>query len=105
MSAALKLTVSGAGIASIAVPRTAVQITAVLAVAGATDALDVQLYVTPTKPSGSIPAGSQEIGEYKAAIGACLPANLGADGVDAQGFIAADFIDVDTAHSLYVYYK
>ncbi len=109
MAQAFKLTVSGAGIASVPVSSYSAsavgQIAGALGVAGATDPLDVTLWSCPSEPSGSIPTGSQELGELKAAISSNALLNLSPDGIDVLQYIAAEFADADTAHAVYVYVK
>lgn len=109
MAQAFKLTVSGVGIASVQVSSytaSAVgQIAGALGVAGATDPLDVVLWSCPEEPSGTIPAGSQALGELKAAVSSNALLNLAPDGIDVLQYIAAQFVDADTAHAVYVYVK
>ena len=107
MALPIKLTVSGAGIASAKVPPSgAGQIVAILARPGNTQALNVTLYCCPTLPSGSIPAGSTELGAFVGSGGASsIPFGLSPDGIDVAGYIAAQFTDTSTTHAVYVYVK
>lgn len=107
MAQAFKLTVSGAGIASVAVSPSGVrQIAGVLAKAGPTNALNVTLYSCPTQPSGSIPSGSQELGAFLTSVASdSRVLDLSPDGIDVLNYIAAQFTDTDTAHAVYVYVK
>lgn len=108
MAQAIKLTVSGAGIASAKVPPLlgVGQIVAIVATPGSTSALNVSLWSCPTLPSGSIPAGSSELGQFSApASGNSQILPMSPDGIEVGGYIAADFTDTDTAHVVYVYVK
>jgi hypothetical protein len=106
VASAIKLSVSGAGYASVAVPRDATQLIGMLGVAGATDALDATVYITPTQAVSSIPAGSQEVAELRSAIGTNTPPIVfSPDGIAAAGWFSVQFLDADTAHSCYLYYK
>lgn len=104
MAQPIKLTANGAGIASAKVPNDAMQIVGLLAVAD-TVALACTLYCCPTKPSGSIPAGSTEIGTYPVAASSFDSASYSPDGIDCTGYLAADFTDTGGAHALYLYLK
>ncbi len=108
MAQPIKLTVSGVGIAMAKVPPTLGigQIVGIVAVPGATDALNVSIYSCPSYSTASIPAGSLELASFSApAAGQSPVLSLSPDGIDVGGYIAADFADADTAHAVYVYVK
>ncbi len=109
MANANRFFVSGAGIVSIELPPYARQIVGILAKpdnSASPVALDAAVFCCPTEPSGSIPAGSAHLGTFTSVAGGPSQfMGLSPDGIDVSGWLAVQFFDAGTQHSVYVYVK
>ncbi len=107
--AVFKFTTSGAGIVSVKLPSFARQIIGMLAKpdnAASPVALDAVVYSCPTLPSGSIPAGSTQLATFvSSAGGPSIPFSLTPDGLPVESYLAVQFFDTGTQHSVFIYVK
>ena len=110
MNRPIYLTLNGAGVVYAAMPLQSNQVPVISAIADPNVGLDVTIYLTNIKPTGSpltVPAGAERVWHPRMEAGDSRELNLSPDGfvVSGTGYVVVSFADGGADHEVLIYVK